>query len=141
MLACRAFDERRHDFAQHRDEVHEQRLARALPAHAERTGPHGAAHIFFLFSFVAARPGAARQISARRDTRRRYDHPMQGPSWLAGLSSSTDYFHAMRDECARNRQTISPERAARPFPIRPYRKIAFSQGNPGIFSHFLRNYR
>ncbi|WP_155628113.1 hypothetical protein [Burkholderia territorii] len=48
---------------------------------------------------------------------------------------------AMRDECARNRQRITPERAARPFPIRPYRKIAFSQGNPGIFSHFLRNYR
>ncbi|WP_269199605.1 hypothetical protein [Burkholderia territorii] len=42
-----AFDERRHDFAQHRDEVHEQRLAQALPANVDRTGPHDAAYIFF----------------------------------------------------------------------------------------------
>jgi len=42
---------------------------------------------------------------------------------------------------ARNRQRIPRHRAARPAPIRPHREFAFSQGIPGIFSHFLRNYR
>ncbi|AOI94332.1 hypothetical protein [Burkholderia sp. LA-2-3-30-S1-D2] len=55
------FVEQRHGFAHHRDEVHEQRLGRA------RGNPTRLAHLFFLFSFGASRPGAARQIHAGCD--------------------------------------------------------------------------
>jgi hypothetical protein len=46
-------------------------------------------------------------------------------------------FFAGAEGCTRNRQMILHHRAARPAPIRPHPEFAFSQGIPGIFSHFL----
>ncbi|UEP30559.1 hypothetical protein [Burkholderia sp. B21-007] len=67
----------------------------------------------------------------------------------SGASSATAHqiikfnrlFFACAQGSARNRQMILHHRAARPAPIRPHPEFAFSQGIPGIFSHFLRNYR
>ncbi|WP_322039556.1 hypothetical protein [Burkholderia diffusa] len=123
--------------SRHRDEVREQRPAQALLANAERAGPHGL-HIFsfyFLFSFGAARHGR----SARDATRIRSSDARS--SVARRIVQFNRLFSAMRSERAPNRQMIRHDRAARSLPIRPHRKIAFSQGNPGIFSHFLRNYR
>ncbi|WP_175816383.1 hypothetical protein [Burkholderia diffusa] len=132
------FDEQRHGFAHHRDEVHEQRLAQALLANAERASPHGLHTFSFYFRSVLR--GPAQHGRSARDVTRIRSSDASARS-LTGLSSSTHYFSTMRSERARNRQMIRHDRTARSFPIRPHRKIAFSKGNPGIFSHFLRNYR
>ncbi|KAB0641116.1 hypothetical protein F7R21_16120 [Burkholderia latens] len=66
---------------------------------------------------------------------------MQASRRRAGSRSSTDYFSAGVDRCARNHLMIPHRRTARPSAIRPRQNSAFSQGNPGIFSHFLRHYR
>jgi hypothetical protein len=94
------------------------------------------------FSFIFFRCCAAgRSAADPRRTRNAFGHPAQGLRRLIKLSSSTDYFSPGVQRSARNRQRIPHHRAARPAPIRPHAEFAFSQGIPGIFSHFLRNYR
>ncbi|TGN99575.1 hypothetical protein PL79_001025 [Burkholderia sp. USMB20] len=50
-------------------------------------------------------------------------------------------FFRPRPASARNHRIIYHGRTARPSAIRPHRQRTCSQGIPGIFSHFLRNYR
>ncbi|EJO56604.1 hypothetical protein BURMUCF2_A2233 [Burkholderia multivorans CF2] len=72
----------------------------------------------------------------------------RGPAHAAGArgavfcdaSDSCRFFFADCGDSARIHPTISAARAARRRAVRPRRPSALPQGNPGIFSHFLRNY-
>ncbi|MGU7841767.1 hypothetical protein ACV22V_20090 [Burkholderia sp. AW33-5] len=126
--------------SRHRDEVREQRPAQALLANAKRAGPHGLPAFSFYFYFRSVLRGPARHGRSARDAMRIRSSDARS-AMARRIVQFNGLFSTMRSECARNRQMIRHDRAARSLPIRPHRKIAFSQGNPGIFSHFLRNYR
>ncbi|WP_175733704.1 hypothetical protein [Burkholderia ambifaria] len=98
----------------------------------------GLARLFFYFLSVL-RGGAQRGRSVRDAERFRSSGARSAAAHQ--IIQFNRLFFAGAEVCTRNRQMILHHRAARPAPIRPHLEFAFSQGIPGIFSHFLRNCR
>ncbi|RQU91486.1 hypothetical protein DF040_14330 [Burkholderia cenocepacia] len=88
---------------------------------------------FFIGAHDAAPPG---RFAPRRHGNRS-SGARSAPAWR--IVQFTQIFFRRPCTPARKRRTIRPCRAARRAPIRPHHPAPLHQGNPGIFSHFLRN--
>ncbi|MBR8062093.1 hypothetical protein KDX32_03195 [Burkholderia ambifaria] len=98
----------------------------------------GLARLFFYFLSVLR--GRARRGRSGMEAER-FRSSGASPATAHQIIQFNRLFFAGTQGSGRNRQMILHHRAARPAPTRPHQKFAFSQGIPGIFSHFLRNYR
>ncbi|WP_175793721.1 hypothetical protein [Burkholderia ambifaria] len=98
----------------------------------------GLARLFFYFLSVLR--GWARHGRSAPDAERFRSSGARSATAQQIIQFSRLFFVGVQ-RSARNRQMIPHRRAARPAPTRPHPEFAFSQGIPGIFSHFLRNYR